>query len=154
AILRGEAPDCSCLTPADAQSEFLRFAADHGVEGLVRRCLKHNGSWAILPSAVRTELDGSVQLHSVLELLRRRELSRILASLRNTGIRTLVLKGGALAYTHYPAPFLRPCLDIDLMIDRTDRDHAIAQLQNLGYSRSNSISRDSVHTQSLLVRSA
>src|SRR5262249_51587245 len=76
-----------------------------------------------------------------------REITRVLASLREAGVTALVLKGGALAYTHYPAPHLRPRGDTDLLVTREDRARAQEALDDLGYRRQNSVSRDAVHTQ-------
>src|SRR5262249_1172510 len=53
---------------------------------------------------------------SVVEMMRRRELVRILKILADVGIGVLVFKGAALGRTHYPAPHLRPRSDTDLLI--------------------------------------
>ena len=47
----------------------------------------------------------------------------------------LLLKGAALAYTHYPEPHLRPFADIDLLIRRNDLERAAAALTGIGYAR-------------------
>ena len=48
----------------------------------------------------------------------------------------LLLKGTALAYTHYAAPHLRPRADIDLLVRREDLGRAGRVLVELGYGRS------------------
>jgi hypothetical protein len=67
--------------------------------------------------------------------------------LHRAGVTTLVLKGAALAYTHYPAAYLRPRGDTDLLVKPTDRAMADYALGTLRYKRENSVSRDAVHTQ-------
>ena len=49
-------------------------------------------------------------------LAHQRELARILDALQDESIETLVLKGPALARTHYPQPGLRPYRDLDLLV--------------------------------------
>jgi hypothetical protein len=79
---------------------------------------------------------------------------RVLAGLFEAGVNTLVLKGAALAYTLYPAPHLRPCGDVDLLVKKHHLEEAVAQLEALGYKRLNSISREAVHTQWTFERQA
>ena len=50
-------------------------------------------------------------------------------------LRPLVIKGTALAHSHYPAPYLRPCCDTDLIVDRAEAPRLEALLYALGYRR-------------------
>jgi hypothetical protein len=80
-------------------------------------------------------------------MIRSRELSRVLSALRNGGVEPLVIKGTALAHTHYPAPHLRPRYDTDLLVKKDDFRRACGTLVDLGFQRANSISREAIRTQ-------
>lgn len=74
---------------------------------------------------------------TALDLVRREELNRVLAALTGSNIAPLILKGGALAYTHYPSPGVRPRCDVDLLVAAADRGGADRALRALGYQRLN-----------------
>ncbi len=63
------------------------------------------------------------------------ELVRICDALGAHGLRAAIMKGGALGYTLYPAPWCRPRLDLDLLVKRRDRDRVFDALGTLGYVR-------------------
>ena len=70
------------------------------------------------------------------ELGRRKHLRAVLARLDAANIRTLLLKGTALAQWLYPAPYLRESSDVDLLLaSRDDALRAAAALEGLGYAR-------------------
>jgi hypothetical protein len=135
-----------------AQAAFLRLAAEHDIEPLLRRSFKVHGTWSTVPPGIRAALDDRARRESALEAVRYRETKRILCALQAAWVPTLVLKGAALAYTHYPAPYLRPRLDTDLLIEKDNRGMAVRALLGLGYARVDSVSRDSVHTQWMFSR--
>jgi hypothetical protein len=147
AVLRGEMSSLSLLGSDAGSTAFLDVAARHDVEPLVRRALKEHGSWPRVPVAVRAALDARARHEAALEALRSRETRRVLDSLEQGGVTALVLKGAALAHTHYPAPYLRPRGDTDLLVRLDDRARAADALGDLGYRRERSVLRDSVHTQ-------
>lgn len=64
-----------------------------------------------------------------------REVTTICDRASAAGVDLLLLKGVALAYTHYAAPHLRPRVDIDLLIRRHQLDSTGRLLVDLGYSR-------------------
>ncbi len=61
------------------------------------------------------------------------ELLRVTAAFFSAGIRAAILKGSALAYTHYPEPWCRPRFDLDLLVRRADRDRSREIMRALGY---------------------
>lgn len=67
------------------------------------------------------------------ELVLRKELGHVLAALDAAGVRTLVFKGAALAFTHYAQPSDRPRVDADLLIVPDQREAAVRTLEQLGY---------------------
>jgi hypothetical protein len=150
--LQWGAPPWKLLESEDYQAAFLNVAAQFGVEPLLRWTLKHQGKWQDVPASIRAALDTRARYEAALEALRYRETRRVLAGLRGAEVTTLVLKGSALAYTHYPAGYLRPRTDIDLLVAKKDRQHASRALGDAGYLKVPSVSRDAVHTQWMFSR--
>ena len=75
-------------------------------------------------------------MQAALDMLRERELIAVLAAFAGAGIGTLLLKGAALAYSHYPEPALRTRCDADVLIRPADRDAAMRICsKRLGYRR-------------------
>jgi hypothetical protein len=155
-LIRGEDTQPDVLAAPGAQQRFLATAAEHGVDCVVRHLMKERETWGTLPSGVSDELDRRARAETAGELARRGELMRLLRGLAADAgkVNALVLKGAALAYTHYSAPYLRPCSDIDLLVSKPQRAAAAAALELLGYTRVDSMSRDAVHTQSSFERQA
>jgi len=59
---------------------------------------------------------------------------RLLGALREAGIDTLVLKGGALALTRYEAPDLRPMADLDVLVPTARARAALDALGAAGWA--------------------
>jgi len=146
-LLRGEPAALEPLTGAEAEESFLDTAAEHGVDCVLRHLLKQRGFWLMLSPTLKAALDTRARYESLLEVARRSELKRVLDGLYEHDVKTLILKGAGLAYTHYPTPYLRPCCDVDLFIRRDQLLSASARLEALGYTRMSSMSREAVHTQ-------
>lgn len=83
-----------------------------------------------------------------IELARRDHLVRVLGALAGSGVKPLLLKGAALAYSIYPSPGLRPRVDTDLLIRSSDRDICHRVLSDLGYEKENAIHGELVQYQS------
>ena len=79
---------------------------------------------------------------AVVEAVRARELRDVLDGLAAAGVRAMLLKGAALAYTHYPRPELRPRSDTDFMIPARARAETARVLAGLGYARPSEIDGD------------
>ena len=73
-------------------------------------------------------------MDAALELARGHEIQRVLDALALAGVRAVLFKGTALAYSRYPHPALRPRGDTDLLVPRKDLDAAGAALTALGYA--------------------
>jgi hypothetical protein len=88
-----------------------------------------------LPDALRDQLHQSYRRTAVEALVQQRELNeRLLPAFAAAQIPVLLLKGAALAHTLYPAPGLRPMVDLDLLTRRASVDAAAEQLLQLGYT--------------------
>jgi hypothetical protein len=105
-----------------------------------------------LPAAVIEQLAGETRAAAVDDAARTREVLRVVGALEAAGCRPLVFKGAALAHTHYARPWLRPRLDVDVLVDEPERPQASAALRALGYERPPFVSGRLVMYQEPLVR--
>jgi hypothetical protein len=62
-----------------------------------------------------------------------RQLGEILDAFQHEGVRTLVLRGPALAWSVYPDPAMRPGCDLDLLVLPEEVVHARGIMEGLGY---------------------
>jgi len=125
---------CGRVVPLDeaaARAVLVRARADRFVPLLAQGIRQAGGdAW---PSSVRAELDTAVRSLAALETLQRLEIARLVNALAERGVRSMLLKGAALAYTLYADPALRPRGDIDLLVSPTDRARAADALTAIGY---------------------
>jgi hypothetical protein len=136
AILRGETKEI----PAGAErASLLALAREHRVDRLVCWLTGH--------------LDDDRRAEAILDEIQVIELNRVLAALEARGVVALVLKGAALAHTHYEQSWLRPRLDADLLIASSERDFVSELLCGLGYTRPPFISGELVMSQAPFTRS-
>jgi hypothetical protein len=80
-------------------------------------------------------LSGELREAAVVDAVRSRELRALLDAFAGAGVRPVLLKGAALAHTHYSRPELRPRSDTDLMIPLQSRALVSHTLETLGYRR-------------------
>jgi hypothetical protein len=71
----------------------------------------------------------------------------VLGALAKSGVRPLLLKGAALAYSIYPSPGMRPRADTDLLICSSDREVCHRVLSQEGYEKVNAIRGELVQYQ-------
>jgi hypothetical protein len=129
------------------QETLLEAAVDHDVDVLLRHLLRIRGTWSGVPQPLQSTLDARARHQSGRDMLRTRELIRVLRAFRDANLPALVIKGAAMSHTHYPASYLRPRYDTDLLVRKPDVPRACRALGDLGYHRVNSVSRDAVRTQ-------
>jgi len=79
------------------------------------------------------ELADELRAAAALDAARERELRSVIAALAD--VRPVLIKGAALAYTHYLRSELRPREDTDLLISAADRGRVATALERLGYER-------------------
>jgi hypothetical protein len=77
---------------------------------------------------------GMTRASVAVELLRGREITRVLDALHARGIDPILLKGTPLAYSIYDSPALRPREDTDMLIRAEDGDAVRRIMTLLGYS--------------------
>ncbi|MGB7218037.1 MAG: nucleotidyltransferase family protein [Vicinamibacterales bacterium] len=79
---------------------------------------------------------------ALVEAIREHELRAVLARLADAGVRAILLKGAALAYTCYARPELRPRDDTDVMIPRSSRAEVARTLTAAGYHQPSEVDGD------------
>lgn len=105
----------------------------------------HRDAW---PASLRSTLRAAAAAHVLVSELVNAELRRVIASLGDAGLRAALVKGAAIAHTHYRYPHWRPRGDSDLVIRAADRDAIAGTLSALGYERSGAIDGDLLTQQS------
>ena len=144
ALLRGERVAWAALEiDPDA---LLTFCEHEDLSGLVHRAIAHGlpNDW---PAAFVDRLARRARLDAALELARGHEIQRVLDALALAGVRAVLFKGTALAYSRYAHPALRPRGDTDLLVPRKDLDAAGAALTALGYAVSETSGGDVLFRQ-------
>lgn len=135
-LLRRESP---CWPQAAGESfaaHFLERARYHGVLPLVYdRLQREPGAGQDWPQQVLHACREDALGHAMWELRHRDFLMRVLAQLAKVGVRPVLFKGTALAYTLYPARALRARGDTDLIISPGARSQASAALEALGFTK-------------------
>lgn len=138
ALLRGESP----APPAPADDEriaaFLREARYHGVTPLLdaRFNAMPGSAW---PEPIKRACRDDARAYAIQEFAGSVELVRVLDALQQAGIRPLLLKGAALAYSHYANPAFRPRGDTDVLIPEPQVGPTASVLERLGYARTSGV---------------
>jgi hypothetical protein len=122
-----------------------RLATGHGIvtAAMVAAARKHRVHLLLGTSFTTGEraapyapaLVRELRTHAVTYGRREAVLRDLLAALASAQIDALIVKGAALAYVAYAEPYLRPRVDIDLMIRRDALERAERVLSDLGWVR-------------------
>jgi hypothetical protein len=99
----------------------------------------------------RNEIDADLRADVVVDEMQVRELNRVLAALDAEGLDPIVMKGAALAHSHYEQSWMRPRLDADLLIPVDAKAHAFNTLRRLGYTQPPVASGSLVSHQAMFV---
>ncbi len=87
-----------------------------------------------VPDETRRAFVALTSRHRRAAIVREKCVDQLLAAFGIAGISIILLKGTALAHRLYPSVELRPMVDIDVLIDPTDVERAVAIARGLGYS--------------------
>ena len=155
AVLRGERVAWPGAHAGVEVEAFLARADYHGTLPLLGDRLRDPATANAWPESIRSRCMGEALTGAAWELGQRNEITRLLAAFRDAQLKPLILKGAALACTHYAHPGLRPRSDFDLLVAEADDGRADEVLRDLGYARQGvpmgrHISRES--TWSLVMR--
>jgi len=115
--LRGEPAPWDAIDCEISDAEFITMCRHHGVQALLCHCMHERPEWFSWPNNVRQELSAMSQANVAQELIRNHHLNGLLKIFLLRNIRCLLLKGEALARTHYAAPGVRTRGDCDLFFD-------------------------------------
>ncbi len=126
----------------------IATAREHRVLVLLGTELRRAGTLGQWPSEFQKAFTLAEHDAAALDCIRHLELRRVLDAAGGAGVRTLVFKGAALAYTHYHAPHVRARADTDLLIDNADSVALEDTLCKLGYRRQHETSGHLVSHQS------
>lgn len=111
-------------------SLVVERALYHGVTGLLMARAAHMIDW---PEDFRSRLRAEAVTQTMWEIRHRTVLIPLLAALDKDGVKSVLLKGTALAYGLYPAPAQRSRGDTDLLVAPADLDRARAVLTAEGF---------------------
>jgi hypothetical protein len=117
-----------------SEDVFLDTCRHHELSSLVHAYINRLAGHHDWPDAVRNGLSRTAHAETACEMLRYEEIVGVIAALTGAGVRPVLLKGTALAYTVYDKPNERPRLDTDLLIDEHHRVAARTALERLGYN--------------------
>jgi hypothetical protein len=119
--------------PPDLSAEvFFQETVAQGMAQLLFRRIKEYDclGW---PAELIARLKETALRQAAAELRLEADLRSLLKAFAEVGIRPLLLKGTALAYSLYSEPWLRPRCDADLLIAEAEREQAAVLLLRLGY---------------------
>jgi hypothetical protein len=103
------------------------------------------GSFAMFDSALRQA--------AATEPLREREMRTVLEDFSAAGVRPLLFKGAALAFTHYTSSVLRPRADVDVLVRSGEVPLACSVLERRGYRRPPFVTGEFVSSQVPYIKS-
>lgn len=139
--------DESPLPVAAEWDALLACAREGRVHLLLAAHLRATGLLDRCPPHVHRALDTALREEARLEELQARDLRLVLAALAAVGLKPVLLKGVPLSYTCYPQPYLRPRVDVDVLIRRADVDTVHRTMAQLGYARAHLIDGERIMHQ-------
>jgi hypothetical protein len=122
-------------TVAVDTTALVEMASHHRVLLLLGSTLRAAGTLENWPAEFIDVFQRAERDAVAFECVRHAELVTVLAALSATGLRVVLFKGAALAYSRYPAPHVRARADTDLLVASSDVEALESVLQRLGYVR-------------------
>ncbi len=147
----GNSPHSETLEPSDWDFilEQLRM---HCLQPLVFHHFSKTDIWAAWPEFVRKRIEETARYEMARAAVVGDELSRLFQAFQEKGIESILLKGSALAYSVYPEPYLRPRLDTDLLIRKSDIQKVQEAVRLLGYEFNSMIEGELISHQMMAVK--
>ena len=127
---------------------LIRAACDERVLVLLGSELRAAGALDRWPQPFRDAFLEAERGAAAIDCIRHRELAALLEALNAAAVRTLVFKGAALAYSHYPAPHVRARTDTDLLIPASHIASLERCVKSLGYAPQHETTGELVSYQS------
>ena len=117
------------------ESEGLADALEsHGIAAACAQRLHGSEPWRALAPALTARLRGAARSLAARELAWAPQLERVAGTFAQARLPWLVIKGEALARTHYPKPGMRERCDVDAWVRREDFERAGTLLESLGFA--------------------
>jgi hypothetical protein len=132
AVIRGDVSSWP-LPHGVGWEPFVEAAFHHNLHLVLFSALRKSSARSNWPAHFRQILESEVARAAALDLIGEEELRRVLRRLDEQGIRPILMKGVALAYTLYQSPTFRPRGDTDLLIRESDLQPTLDILRELGY---------------------
>lgn len=114
-MLRGELPVWPL--PQASEAEVTALWDYHGVIGLLHERTQDTAPQTALPNPLRERIAALARSALFDDLLQQREATEIQRAAAARKLRSLILKGTALAFELYSAPGHRPRADLDLLVE-------------------------------------
>jgi hypothetical protein len=124
------APDAS----VDAWSSLLDFLQANWIIPFVYRKIGSLSPECRPPETITDEMRQDFLVSCVRSVHMERQLQEIIEAFGEQGVRVLVLRGPALAFSLYPDPAMRPSGDLDLLVIPEQVVQARTILESLGYT--------------------
>src|SRR6266478_2136290 len=153
-VLRHEAIPSEEIIDQASIARFLDAGRYHGVLPLLDAEFARREGFETWPREIVATCHKSMLAHKIRERAQRAETKRVIDALTDAGVQPLVLKGTALAYSHYADPALRPRSDTELLIPPDTREHAGRALGALGYSKGEGVEGEFASYQATWSREA
>lgn len=131
--LRGEPAPWPVDDAEEFEQCFLQHADHHGVKALIFNQAHLLPCWESWPDSVREQLAAALRAATAFDLLRAHKVGAFLAELNRREIDFLIIKGDAVARTHYSSTSLRTRCDTDLFIGIKDLEGARTALLESGF---------------------
>jgi Uncharacterised nucleotidyltransferase len=124
-----------CEAPNEIDSDqFLATVRKHWIAPLLHTTIRQSSNPSQLSPQILRELAEESHAWAIKTALRQIELTRVIERLAERNLDSLLLKGAALAFSHYSSPFLRPACDVDLFVSEHQSALALSALEELGYT--------------------
>jgi len=139
--------------PANVRAELHSLAEAHRVMPLAAWRINERGEalhdWFDDASSLAEDL----RRRAAIDLMRTHELRDLVDHMHAIdGARPILIKGAALAHTHYPESWLRPRLDTDMLVSPRSADAVRKRLREIGYEPVPSTSGELVMSQAAFDR--
>lgn len=112
---------------------LINKAVNHGVAALLHTNLKAIDAQDRMPAYITEKLETLYYAIASSNVTKYQEIVNILKALNSARIKSIVLKGPAIANTIYGNVALRPFSDVDLLIAKDDLSSVSRILRDLGY---------------------
>jgi hypothetical protein len=112
---------------------LLLLGEEHGVQGMLARCLQEIG-YARVPGDARQKMQSGIRAQQLLTLGLTAELFRVLGDFAKAGIEAIPVKGPLLSQLAYDDPAMRSFGDVDLLLPQRFIPPAIERMLAMGFA--------------------